>query len=268
MYISFEPVFLANDQRNVYSEWQSSVSIESNDSKNAINEHSIVLPPRQKHLQIKIVLFSNEEMVLKGVTQTLANAFTQCLQFWRDLNYRVTVDIASDNCVLLTLECQIFSVMKTKNLLEQPLSVLKHMDLQLATISAVTVNATLSSSLTPLEIDGVAVVKHCNFFLVSLLISQLEFHFPLVFSRVCRLRFLQQEASLGPVSYALTSSASLVPKLVKIISDDKTATTCYRIIEISSDRRKLKRMLKFKNGTSPIQILKHSCICTSDHANC
>ncbi|SCU92613.1 LAFA_0F11738g1_1 [Lachancea sp. 'fantastica'] len=268
MNIDFKPVFLTNGSRDLLSEWKSAISIESNDSKNsktALNDHSIVLPPRQKPLLFKIVLSSSENKpVSRSVSQALVDGFQQCLQFWHDLHYRAGVCIVDDNSVVLTLECLVFTVMKTKNLLEQPLSVLKHMDEHLVTVSALTVHATFTSS-SPPEIDA---VKHCNFFLVSLLISQLEFQFPLVFSRVCRLRFLQQEASLGPVSYALTNSASMVPKLIKIISNDKTATTCCRMVQISSDRRKLVRLLKFKNGTSPVQILKRSCTYTSDHASC
>ncbi|SCU97004.1 LAME_0F18184g1_1 [Lachancea meyersii CBS 8951] len=269
MDVSFDPIYLANGYRDVVSQWNSSVSVLSSDFERSLDKDSIVLPPRQKplyafELQLDIELFSSNESISSCLTQAFAEGLNSCLEYWQDLNYRATVQVMSEHCIRVSLECQIFSTMKTKNLLEQPLSIMKHMNLRLVTVAGLKVQATFIGASPPVP----EAIRQCNVFLVSLFISQLEFQFPLAFSRVCRLRFIQQEASLGPVSYALTNSAIMVPRLVKIISDDRTATTCYRIIQISSDRRKLARLLKFKTGVSPTQILKHSCTYTSNHADC
>lgn len=144
--------------------------------------------------------------------------------------------------------------MKTKNLLEQPLSTLKHMNFHLMSVSTLNVSADFVGMAKSFE-DA---LHQANEYIVSLFLSQLEFQFPLVFSRICRRRFLQQEASLGSVSYSLTGTPTMIPQLIKIISEDRTCTTCYHVLELSSNRRKVARLEKLKEGVSPFQVIRHS----------
>ncbi|SCV05206.1 LANO_0H02388g1_1 [Lachancea nothofagi CBS 11611] len=256
MNVNFDSVYLANTRRNLLSQWSSSVTLLNADLERSLDLDSIVLPPRQKSLQININLNYGDEDDLSSsqFTHEIIQSLTNCSDFWHDLNYKPSFQASSASCVEISLDCEIFTTMKTKSLLEQPLSILKHMNARLLTVTTVDVQAVfLGTSKSAPDI-----VKQCNEFLVSLFVSQLEFQFPLAFSRVCRSRFLQQEAFLGPISYALANSASMIPKLIKIISDDKTATTCYRILQLSGDRRKVSRLLKLKDAVSPFQILKHS----------
>lgn len=69
-----------------------------------------------------------------------------------------------------------------------------------------------------------------NQFFSSLLISQLEFKFPLVFSPLVRNKISIQEKYFAPISYSLTNSTQLIPVIIKIISNDRTSTTAFVLL--------------------------------------
>lgn len=72
--------------------------------------------------------------------------------------------------------------------------------------------------------------KSLNQFFCSLVISQLEFKFPMVFSPLARTRISIQDIYFAPISHFLTNSTRLIPLLVKISTKDKTATTSYLLL--------------------------------------
>lgn len=69
-----------------------------------------------------------------------------------------------------------------------------------------------------------------NQFFSSLVISQLEFKFPLIFSSLVRNRIATQETYFAPISYCLTNSTRLIPVIIKIISKDRTSTTAFILL--------------------------------------
>lgn len=186
--------------------------------------------------------------------------FKRCEGFWQDLNYQVTFDV-DKTTITLNLSCMIFTQMKVKTLLEQPLSLQRHRPQTLRTVESVDITANFLIRDGENDEGWSSILNQSNEYLISLFVSQLEFQYPLVFSRDCRKRFLQQEKSLGPISYALTNSSSLIPNLIKIISDDNTATTSYQIVKLLGDSSKLKRMRNNVNKPIPFEILRHFWTC-------
>ncbi|SCU87067.1 LADA_0E01794g1_1 [Lachancea dasiensis] len=256
MNVDFEPIYLANRHRDLFTRWTTVVSLSCDDVDGTFNHSCIVLPPRHRKLTMTIEFdLDDGELAIESLLQEVVAALSRSQAFWHDLNYTPHFATVSDRqSVQISLECHVFTNMKTKSLLEQPLSILKHTDVRLFTVAALHIHADLLGR----SVAAGDVVRHCNEYIVSLFMSQLEFQFPLAFSRTCRQRFLQQEAYLGSISYALTNSATMIPKLVKLISNDKTATMCYRLLQLASDRRKVARLAKFDSGVSPFQVLKRS----------
>lgn len=78
------------------------------------------------------------------------------------------------------------------------------------------------------------IVNQCNEYLNSLFLSQLEFRLPLVFSYGARTRLKMHESSIGLVSKCLDNSQTVTPSIVKIISNDKTSTTVFQILDETS----------------------------------
>ncbi|CAR29548.1 hypothetical protein ZYGR_0AD02300 [Zygosaccharomyces rouxii] len=76
----------------------------------------------------------------------------------------------------------------------------------------------------------VDVVSQLNEYLASLIVSQLEFQFPMVFSTIARNRFKSQETDIGPISYSLVYSSALIPITVQLIAGERTATTACQLL--------------------------------------
>lgn len=79
------------------------------------------------------------------------------------------------------------------------------------------------------------VISQFNEYLASLISSQLEFQFPMVFSMIVRNRFKSQERDIGPISYSLVGSSALIPIAVQLIAGERTATTVFQMLK--PDRR-------------------------------
>ncbi len=149
----------------------------------------------------------------------------------------------------MILACKLWSNNKISALLENPLSLNTHgsdTSARLEFITDIIINAEFyklkynqhilqkSNKLSIKDIN-----KSLNQFFCSLMVSQLEFQFPLVFSPLVRQRVLKQEMYLAPISHALSNSSQLIPVFIKMISRDKTATTIYILLyprrEIKTD---------------------------------
>lgn len=52
MKVSFESTYLASQQANLFSQWDTTVYFEEGESESRFNESSLVLPPIQKKLLV------------------------------------------------------------------------------------------------------------------------------------------------------------------------------------------------------------------------
>lgn len=120
---------------------------------------------------------------------------------------------------------------KIKTLLESPLKLRSHDSTlpSIAYLEEIVVTAKFYGGLG-VKLDATSLVPQLQEYLSSLIISQLEFQFPLVFSAVARKRFQSQETVLAAVSYSSTESSFLIPLLVRLIANDPTATTAYQLL--------------------------------------
>lgn len=170
----------------------------------------------------------------------MLTSFKASAGFWEDLQYDINKKppfINDSNEIELSLHCNLWNRSKVSVLLEAPLALRSYNDNlpSLGYFQKLEINAHFTHLIEePLEISFIK--THFNEFLSSLIISQLEFQYPLVFSNLTRKRFFWQEKDIGPVSYALTDSSSLLPTLVTLMNNDTTATTAYQLLECRSNR--------------------------------
>ena len=159
-------------------------------------------------------------------------ALIKCSEFWEEeLLYQPAFEINAEGLIDLRLRCQIWSLNKIKTLLESPLKLRSHDSTlpSIAYLKEIVITAKFYGELG-VKLDATSMVPQLQEYMSSLIISQLEFQFPLVFSAVARKRFQGQEAVLAAVSYSSTESSFLIPLLVRLIANDPTATTAYQLL--------------------------------------
>lgn len=132
-------------------------------------------------------------------------------------------------CIQLDLTCKIWNPNKMNMLLAKPTEFRPY--IKLPTVAHCT-NLNIDVDIQHFEDKWslVDVVSQFNEYLASLIISQLEFQFPMVFSIIARNRFKSQEADIGPISYGLVHSSALFPIVVQLIACERTATTVYQLL--------------------------------------
>lgn len=177
---------------------------------------------------------SDAEAIADQLTVSLENGS----DFWNQLLYKASFTSTGKE-IRLGLACQLWNSEKVSTLLQKPVENRKHMSglPQVFSLKRLNVHVNIYSSGEPHIITDQG-LPQLNEYFGSLFISQLEFRFPFVFCATARKRFLSQESSIGPISYALSSSSALLPILAKLISDDGTATTVYQMIDSHRSRTK------------------------------
>lgn len=116
--------------------------------------------------------------------------------------------------------------MKRDLLFDNPLSSKIHdSSIVMENLREVVINATFKGEKAFFDI-----IQQCNEYMNSLFMSQLEFKMPLVFSSVARNRLMKHEPTIGVISKCLDNSQSMTPSIVKILCDDRTATTTFQVI--------------------------------------
>lgn len=141
----------------------------------------------------------------------------------------------------MKLSCKLWTTNKISELLEKPLDLKTHnyknSSHKLKFLSEIKINVEfhkvkckqLSSQKNEMLCISEA-IKSINQFFSSLMISQFEFKFPIVFSPLVRQRILNQEMYLAPISHALSNSSKLIPSIIEMISKDKTATNTFILL--------------------------------------
>ena len=171
-------------------------------------------------------------------------------EFWeKALNY--TVQYVSDDSKLeLFLTCNQFIPLKVEKLFAKPANLVYAKEYRLAYLTRLIINC---------EFYGVSdtqegtVLDHLNEFVTSLILSQLEFQFPFVFSRRGRRKFLEHEQSMGSLSYSLTGNNSLIPSVIEVMANDLTSTTVFELLEVC---RNYKLRAKYKDSKSELKSSK------------
>ncbi|KAL3231109.1 Uncharacterized protein RNJ44_00748 [Nakaseomyces bracarensis] len=155
------------------------------------------------------------------------------LTIWNQLSYDVSVLTNEIDCsIQFQLICKIWTENKVTNLLIKPTDFRKHDANQphIKLFKQIKCYASIVTDITNEKELAKNIRSHCNEFFASVLVSQLEFRYPFVFSMVARQRFQQQEHSIGPLSYALNGSSGLMPSLISLIEKEPTNTVAYQIV--------------------------------------
>lgn len=180
---------------------------------------------------------NGEDLNTKSL-EAIGKAFDKGAPFWKDqllYEFRCHID---ESLVILELCCTMWSANKMSTLLQKPSELRPHMNLpSVAFCTELQVQANFYHSIHKWNV--LEAIRQINEYLSSLIVSQLEFQLPLVFSIVTRNRFKSQENDIGPISYGLTQSSALIPLVIELIVLDKTATTVYQILR---PRRQTKRI--------------------------
>lgn len=163
-------------------------------------------------------------------------------QFWKEyLSYEVEFKLKrSTKSICIYLSCDLWFNNKISTFLDYPLELecyKKTDSLQIKFLNEIQIKAIFYKIIHKdkyfqknEEVNVFEIKNLLNQFFASLLISQLEFKFPLVFSSLVRKRIAIQEKYFAPISYSLTNSIKLIPIIIKIISDDRTSTTAFVLL--------------------------------------
>lgn len=168
-----------------------------------------------------------EESYLKKVVSQL----DQKIIYWEEMFYKVHIYIEKEKIIVIELECRIWTQNKLGMLLECTRMENKHSQdaLKIIHLKELAISSDFHSNI-PSTVDINNIIAHTKEYLNSLIISQLEFKFPLIFSANARNRAQKQENSLGVISYTLTNCPILIPHLLKTISNDRTSLSIFQIL--------------------------------------
>lgn len=147
------------------------------------------------------------------------------------MSYNVEFFTSAEGYLIVQLECQLWTQTKVNTLSDYQINE-KHLsstDVKINYLKQIKIVGQFNSNETT-EICIDKVVFHLREYLTSLMISQLEFKFPLIFSRVARKRIKEQESSFTVVSYAIKGNSTLFLKFLKMANNDKTASSIFQIL--------------------------------------
>lgn len=154
------------------------------------------------------------------------------VHFWEDqLFYKVQDVNTTESCIILSLKCTILTDAHISTFIHKPRELHSNANgyPEINYLSELSTTVNFFSEAGNF-IEASQVIPHLNEYFSSLIISQLEFEYPIVFSMVSRLRLKWQQGSLGPISYALTNTSVLLPVMLNMIAQDKSATTVYQML--------------------------------------
>ncbi|CAI4047141.1 hypothetical protein N7582_003997 [Saccharomyces uvarum] len=237
--ITFPTVFLEscgadnNDiSRKLLSSWTSALRIEGPETTCSSPLYIPLLSPGD--LKIKLNFKMNNESVTAepGLLTRFKDIVCSSTRFWEEQLFYKVQDVATqENCIALTLKCTLWTDSQISTFIDKPRELHSHVkgypEIYYVSELSTTVNF-LSKAGSSTEIAQV--IPHLNEYFSSLIVSQLEFEYPMVFSMTARLRLKWQQGSLGPISYALTNTSALLPIMLNMIAEDKTSTTVYQVL--------------------------------------
>ncbi|CCK68322.1 Rec102p KNAG_0A06650 [Huiozyma naganishii CBS 8797] len=237
--VQFETVYMKTkltslDQEYfVISKWKSCVQLSTKPEPN-----TLILPPRSPNCLKKNPNLLQISFHFHGIAAkcelNIFELFKRSVVFWEEiLQFACSVSHQEKTgSIELLLTCKLWPSKKIDNLLEAPLSYDSHNleTLQIGYLEKLSTEVEFLKDAN-LIFPEAELIEQFNEYLGSLIISQLEFRYPLVFSSLVRRRLSLQERFLPSVSYSLTDSSKLLPHLVQMISKDRTATTVYQLLK-------------------------------------
>lgn len=163
------------------------------------------------------------------------------IRFWEEeLLYEVKTICQQKGSIILSLGCRIWTTDKMVTLFEKPTSLRAHLHLPgVVFLEYLKLECKFYNSTDDENLNISDTLPQFNEYLASLILSQLEFRFPMVFSMINRQKFQQQSTDLAPLAYSLTNSSSLLPLLVQLIANDRTATTVYHLAGLPNRSEKV-----------------------------
>ncbi len=157
---------------------------------------------------------------------------------WTNMYYNIVASRTSDNCgVEWALKCQIWTPNRAGTLTETSREhfIGDNIFPSVRCLEELNISVQLHTNIRKLSDIKSHFCSHFNEYFISLLVSQLEFRFPLVFSYPARTRLRVQEPNIAPISYALSNSSALMLDLVSITEKQPTNTTIYQLITYRKD---------------------------------
>ncbi|CAI4046834.1 Rec102p SKDI_12G3600 [Saccharomyces kudriavzevii IFO 1802] len=214
------------------SSWTSTVRIEGSEKMNSNPLYIPLLPPGT--LKIKLGFKMNNQLITEEqeLFTKLQEIVRSSTHFWENqLFYKVQDVNTEENCITFNLKCTIWTDSQISTFINKPSELHSHAkgypEICYLSELSTTVNF-LCKEGNSIEVGQI--IPHLNEYFSSLIVSQLEFEFPMVFSMIARLRLKWQQGSLGPISYALTNTSVLLPIMLNMIAQDKSSTTVYQIL--------------------------------------
>ncbi|KOG98007.1 Rec102p [Saccharomyces eubayanus] len=218
--------------KKLLSSWTSTLHFEGPETTCSSPLYIPLLSPGD--LKIKLNFKMNNESITADpeLLTRLKDIVCSSTHFWEEQLFYKVQDVATEeNCITLSLKCTIWTDAQISTFLDKPRELHSHVkgypEIYYISELSTTINF-FSKAGSSIEMDQI--IPHLNEYFSSLIVSQLEFEYPMVFSTTARLRLKWQQGSLGPISYALTNSSALLPIMLKMIAEDKTSTTVYQIL--------------------------------------
>lgn len=163
--------------------------------------------------------------------QTIQDYFRKKKRFWESLLYKVEFFVNIEGQLRIELICQLWTQTKINTILDYQFNErdLSSHDTKLNHLKQVNIIGEFYSDET-IETSLNNLIHHLREYLASLMVSQLEFKFPLIFSSVARKRMKEQENSFTVVSYAVKGNSTLFLKFLRITNSDRTASSIFQIL--------------------------------------
>lgn len=163
--------------------------------------------------------------------QTIQDYFQKKKKFWESMLYRVEISANAKSDLIIELTCQLWTQTKIDRILDYQLSEKDLSDKNIKVNHLEKVNIIgeyYSNKKIESKLDNIT--HHLREYLTSLMVSQLELKFPLIFSRVARKRTKEQENSFTVVSYAIKGNSTLFLKFLRMTNRDRTASSIFQIL--------------------------------------
>lgn len=185
-------------------------------------------------LQLLIHIEYNNQRLTDKELQIIMIQLDKKKEFWESIYFNNYNDITVERDIRIQLECQLWTQSRINDLLEserledcnveQP-SKINFIEELLVSVSFHSTN--------DLEKELDSFKSHLSEYMASLMISQLEFRFPLVFSKIAKKRVKEQENSFFVISQAIKGNSSLVLKFIRMIHVDQTSLSAFQILSSS-----------------------------------
>ncbi|SMN22620.1 similar to Saccharomyces cerevisiae YLR329W REC102 Protein involved in early stages of meiotic recombination [Maudiozyma saulgeensis] len=242
-YLPFCPQYIKTYKTAPYesitvSKWNSQMRFSIAAEHLATGDQCLFLPSTgKKSITILIQIEFNNQKLTERDLQSIRMQLGGKKDFWESMYFKTHIDITKEKDIIMLLECRLWTQSRINVLLEserfEGCNVAESTKINY--IEELVVNVSFNST-NPLEKEMDSLRSHLREYMSSLILSQLEFRFPLVFSRVARKRVIEQENSFLVISHAIKGDPSLILKFIRLVHNDQTSLSIFQILSSSKFR--------------------------------